>query len=106
MTVTPVVTVTPTPEPTDEPTITICWQGETPEVWDEKGKFLDEDVVMTEGHGTICWTAEPGRIYFILEWTELLGHAGGWYSTEAPRGTPPGVYFPQRGDLAYVDLSE
>ncbi|NIQ88637.1 MAG: hypothetical protein GWN93_05980 [Deltaproteobacteria bacterium] len=107
---TPAVTVTPvptpTPVPTDEPTITVCWEGETPEVWDEKGKFLDESQLMAEAHDEICWTAEQGRTYFILEWTELFGHAGGWYSVEVMRGTPPGVYYPQRGDLPYLDLSE
>jgi len=98
---TPVIvfpTVTPTSTP--EATITICWRGDTPEVWDDEWKFLDESALMTEGHDEVCWTVERGRTYYILEWTPESGHAGDMYSVHVGN-VPPGVYFPQQGDMAY-----
>lgn len=103
---TPVVTVTPvvTATPTETPTITICWYGETPEVWDEEWKFLDESLVMVENHGEVCWTAEAGRTYYILDWSPESGHSGPMYSLTVPLDTPVGVHYPQRGGLFYPSL--
>jgi hypothetical protein len=104
VTVTPTPTVTPTATPTSTvtatpppPAIIICWRGHTPEVWDEEWKFLDEELVITEGHNVVCWTAEPGRSYYVLEWTPEQGHAGAMFEVEVERDTPPGTYFPQDG---------